>query len=100
MPNPVVTSADGTTLEAYSGPPLTINNELNKLAANASIGRDTAGVHFRSDAIEGMNLGEKVAITMLANYKATYNEIFAGFKIRTFDGRNVIVGQATNQTRF
>ncbi len=70
LPDPVVTSADGTTLEAYSGPPLTINNELNKLAANVSLGRDTAGVHFRSDGIEGMNLGEKVAITMLAKLQS------------------------------
>ena len=68
---------------------LTVDNELNKLAANISIGRDTAGVHWRSDGIEGMNLGEKVAITMLENYKDTYNEVFAGFTIRKFDGTNV-----------
>ena len=30
---------------------------------------------------------------MLANYKATYNEAFKGFKIRTFDGRNIVVGE-------
>lgn len=100
MPNPVIPSADGTTLETYSGPALTINNELNKLAANISLGRDTAGVHWRSDGVEGMKLGEKVAITMLANYKATYNEAFAGFKIRKFDGTNIIVGQQPNRKNF
>ena len=100
LPNPVVSSADGTALETYSGPPLTINNELNKLAANIALGRDTAGVHWRSDGVEGMKLGEKVAITMLANYKTTYNEAFAGFKIRTFDGRNIIVGQQPTKRNF
>ena len=45
------------------------NNELNKLAANIALGRDTAGVHWRSDGVEGIKPGEKVAITMLANYK-------------------------------
>ena len=100
LPNPVVPSADGTTLQTYSGPPLTINNELNKLAANISLGRDTAGVHWRSDGVEGMKLGEKVAITMLANYKDTYNEVFRGFKIRTFDGRNIIVGDQPTRRNF
>ena len=65
LPNPVVPSADGTSLETYSGPPLTINNELDKLASNISLGRDTAGVHWRSDGVEGIKLGEKVAIAML-----------------------------------
>ena len=100
LPDPVVPSADGTTLENYTGSDLTINNELNKLAANISLGRDTAGVHWRSDGIEGMNLGEKVAITMLENYKDTYNEPFAGFKIRTFDGRNIVVGQQPVRQNF
>lgn len=100
LPNPVVASADGTTLEAYSGEDLTINNELNKLAANVSLGRDTAGVHWRSDGVEGMKLGEKVAITMLENYKDTYNEIFAGFKIRKFDGTNIVVGQQPTRQNF
>jgi hypothetical protein len=100
MPNPFISSADGTNLESYSGSALTINNELNKLAANISIGRDTAGVHWRSDGIEGMKLGEKVAITMLENYKDTYNEAFAGFKIRTFDGRNIVVGRQPTRQNF
>ncbi len=100
MPNPVVASADGTSLENYSGDDLTTGNELNKLAANISIGRDTAGVHWRSDGIEGMKLGEKVAITMLENYKDTYNEPFNGFPIRKFDGSVVVVGQQPTRQNF
>ncbi len=100
LPNPVVPSPDGTTLDTYVGPALTISNELNKLAANISIGRDTAGVHWRSDGMEGMLLGEKVAIAMLENYKDTYNEAFGGFKIRKFDGTDVIVGRQPSRRNF
>lgn len=100
LPNPLVPSSDGLSLENYSGASLTVGNELNKLAANISLGRDTAGVHWRSDGIEGMNLGEKVAITMLENYKDTYNEVFHGFPIRKFDGTVVIVGAELTKRTF
>jgi hypothetical protein len=36
-----------------------------KLASNIALGRDTAGVHWRSDGIEGLKLGEAVAIGIL-----------------------------------
>jgi len=49
IPNPVEASSDGFSLTAYTGPSLTVGGELNKLAANVSIGRDIAGVHWRSD---------------------------------------------------
>lgn len=35
-----------------------MGGELNKLAFNMAFGRDTAGVHFRRDEIEGIVLGE------------------------------------------
>jgi thiol-disulfide isomerase/thioredoxin len=57
IPNPVAASSDGLSLLPYSGEPLTIGGELNKLAANISLDRDTADVHWRSDGIEGMKLG-------------------------------------------
>jgi hypothetical protein len=40
------------------GEPLTVGNELDKLAFNLAFGRDTAGVHFRRDELEGILLGE------------------------------------------
>ena len=42
MPSPVVASADGATLDPYSGT-LMVGGELNKLASNIAIGRDAAG---------------------------------------------------------
>ena len=47
IPNPVVPSEDGLSLQPWTGEPLTVGHELNKLACNVAFGRDTAGVHFR-----------------------------------------------------
>jgi hypothetical protein len=58
IPNPVVASDDGLKLVPYTGAPLTVGGELNKLASNISLGRDAGGVHYRSDGIEGLKLGE------------------------------------------
>jgi hypothetical protein len=89
--SPVEASADGLSLSAYAGPPLTVGGELNKLAANVAIGRDTAGVHWRTDGIEGMNLGEAVAIGILQDYSATTNEVFEGFSLTKFDGTTITI---------
>ncbi|MGG1575394.1 vanadium-dependent haloperoxidase [Fictibacillus sp. NRS-1165] len=91
IPNPVAASSDGTSLLPYSGKPLTIGGELNKLAANISLGRNTAGVHWRSDGIEGMKLGEAVAISILRDYSMTYNEKFSGFSFTKFDGTMITI---------
>lgn len=89
--NPVVASPDGLTLCHYLGEPLTVLGELNKLAANIAIGRNAAGVHWRTDAIQGMRLGEQVAIGLLQDYSRTYNENFAGFTLTKFDGTTVTI---------
>jgi hypothetical protein len=89
IPNPVEASADGLSLLPYSGPSLTIGGELNKLAANVALGRDTAGVHWRSDGIEGLKLGEAVVIGLLQDYRATFNEDFCGFSLTKFDGTTI-----------
>lgn len=91
IPNPVIASADGLSLIPYSGPELTVGGELNKLASNISIGRDLAGVHYRSDATSGLTLGETIAIQILQDYKNTYNEDFNGFTLTKFDGTTIII---------
>lgn len=45
IPNPVEESLDGLLLLPYRGPDLAVGGELNKLASNIAVGRDTAGVH-------------------------------------------------------
>ena len=91
IPNPVVASDDGLSLLPYSGPPLTVGGELNKLAANVSLGRDAAGVHWRSDGIEGMKLGEAVALSILRDVATLYHEEFPGFTLTRFDGSTITI---------
>ncbi len=91
IPSPVVPSDDGLTLVAYDGPPLTVGGELNKLAANVSLGREACGVHYRSDGVEGMRLGEEIALSILRDVAATYNEQFPGFSLTRFDGTPVTI---------
>jgi hypothetical protein len=92
IPEPVVASADGLTLVPWKGPALTVGGELDKLASNIALGRDFAGLHWRSDGIEGLRLGEAVAIEVLEEMRLTGNELFSGFSLRRFDGTRVSVG--------
>lgn len=81
---------DGTELEAYTGgDTLTVGGELNKLANNISLGRDIAGVHWRTDGTEGVLLGEKVAISYITELKRTYTDSPQTFIFEGFDGRTV-----------
>ena len=64
---------------------LTVEGELNKLAANISIGRNWAGVHYFTDYIESIRLGEKIAIGILEEQKLTYGENFS-MTVPLFDG--------------
>ncbi|MCM3665078.1 vanadium-dependent haloperoxidase [Mesobacillus subterraneus] len=91
IPNPVEANSDGLSLIPYGDTPLTIGGELNKLASNIALGRDTAGVHWRSDGIEGLKLGETVAIEILKDYSKTYNERFCGFTLTKFDGTTITI---------
>jgi membrane-associated phospholipid phosphatase len=92
LENPVVPDSSGQVLVPYSGTEnLTVGGELNKLASNVALGRNTAGVHWRSDATESLLLGEAVAISILKDQKGCYNEQFNGFTVTKFDGTTVIV---------
>ncbi len=91
LPGAVVATADGLGLKPYSGPPLTVGGELDKLAWNVGMGRNFAGIHWRSDVAAGIDLGERVAVAVLREMKLTGHEIFAGFNLRQFDGQRVIL---------
>ncbi len=91
IPDPVIASADGLSLEPYDGSPLTVGGELNKLAFNIGMGRGWAGVHWRSDVQEGLKLGEAVAIGILTEMRALVNEDFQGFSLTTFDGTSITI---------
>lgn len=102
--NPVIPNAEGNALVPYRGPhhdELTVEGELNKLAANIAIGRNMGGVHWRSDYTESVKLGEQVALYLLRLQSTDYHERHPAsspstgeppfFTLRTFDGRPVRV---------
>ena len=89
FPNPVQVSSDGLSLDRWTGPRLTLGNEIDKLAGNVSYGRSAAGVHYRSDGAQGLLLGETHAIGLLADYSRTYREHFDGFVLRRLDGKKI-----------
>jgi len=70
------------------GVTLNVGGELNKLANNIALGRNMAGVHYRSDDQVSLELGEALAIQILQEMKPTYNE--NGFYTLTkFDGTTI-----------
>jgi len=83
-------SAKGDQLVPYDGisEPLTVEGELNKLASNISIGRNWAGVHYFTDYIESIRLGEAIALGILEEQKLTYGENFS-MTVPLFDGGTV-----------
>jgi hypothetical protein len=68
-----------------------LGGEMNKIAANVSIGRNHAGVHWRSDYTESLLLGEAIAISVMRDQRKTYNETFQGFTFTTFEGTQITV---------
>jgi len=73
--NPVVANAEGTGLKPDHGSDqesLTVGGELNKLAANLSLGCCMAGINWRSDCTRSLQFGEAIAIRILEEQKLTY----------------------------
>ena len=87
--DPVVSSSDGLTLLPAPVVSLTIGGELNKLAFNVPMGRNWGGIHYRSDAMAGILLGEAVAISFLRDQVNCVTENFAGFQFTSFAGHAV-----------
>jgi hypothetical protein len=87
----------GQTIGPYKydelAPKMTIGGELNKLASNVSLGRNFAGVHWRSDHAESLKLGEQVALQLLRETVQTYNERVS-FRVTKFDGTQVVLANS------
>jgi hemolysin activation/secretion protein len=94
IPNPVMASSDGLSLEPYTGADagqLTVNGELNKLGHNVTFAHGIhSGIHWRSDSDTSLLLGEAVALSYLRNKARTYNEPFT-VKLTKFDGTLVTI---------
>lgn len=90
---PVQSSADGQHLVPYQGMDahsgkMTVELELNKLAANIANGRNMAGVHWRSDYTQSMLLGQRIAVDVLYRQSANYSEDYC-FLFNSFGGKPV-----------
>ena len=70
--------------------PLTLQGELDKLAANISIGRDFAGVHYYTDYYESLRLGERIAVGILQEQMLTYREPVS-MRLTSFDGDYLMI---------
>ena len=65
---------------------LTLEGELNKLAANISIARNMAGVHYFSDYYDSLRMGEEIAIGLLEEQALCYPTDRFVLSVPTFDG--------------
>ena len=75
---------------------LTIQGELDKLAANISIGRNMAGVHYYSDYYDSVRMGERIAVGILLEQAPTYGEEMS-CTFKSFDGDLITIsGNAGN----
>ena len=95
VPDCVIPSTDGLSLHPYEGSALTLKGEVEKLAFNIAMGRNFAGIHYRSDASAGIRLGEEVATSVLEDLVNTFNEDFGGFRFTRFDGSVVTIRRIT-----
>jgi hypothetical protein len=93
MTDSVVANSEGTSLLPYMDSGLTVGGEINKLVFNIAIGRNFAGIHYRSDAMAGFRLGEEVAIAKLQDLVNTLTEDFDGFRFTRLDGTPVQVSK-------
>ena len=91
-------NADGSNLVSYSDTDvssMTIVGELNKLASNVALGRNFAGVHYRSDGHCGMLSGEEYAISFLQEkikeFGSKKSGLFNGYDLEKFDGTRVLI---------
>ncbi len=88
-----VPEATGASLVRTTGCDfLTLEGELNKLAANISIGRNMAGVHYYSDYYDALRLGEQIALGILEEQALCYPTDPFVLTVPTFDGDVVRIG--------
>jgi hypothetical protein len=93
MPDCREPSADGLTLKPCEDYFPTIEDEINKLAFNISTARSWGGIHFRSDNIAGLKLGEDVGISVLQDLARTFTEDFKGFSLNRFNGKPIHIAR-------
>jgi hypothetical protein len=94
IPPGAAVATEGAYLDEYTDEDvLTLEGELNKLAANISIGRNMAGVHYFSDYYDSLRMGEEVALGILEEQALTYPTDPFVLSVPTFDGEIRRIGR-------
>lgn len=88
-PNAAGSALQDTTSNAF----LTLEGELNKLAANIAIGRNMAGVHYFSDYYDSLRMGEEIALGILEEQALCYRTDPFLLSVPTFDGEVRRIGR-------
>ncbi len=73
-------------------------NTVILLAVSNIAGRDRAGVHYRSDGVEGIKLGEAIAISILEDAATLYSEA-PGFSFTKCDSGDNLSSVLSGATR-
>ncbi len=85
---------NGASLGSSTAPcPLTLEGELNKLAANIAVGRNMAGVHYFADYYDSLRMGEQIALGVLEEQALCYPTDSFVLSVPTFDGPVVRIGR-------
>jgi hypothetical protein len=98
------TTALGATAESIAEArtaTITVNEELNKPATNVALGHNWAGVHYRSDGVDGLLFGEQVAVRYLQDHLRATDLPFDGYRLEPFFDAypGVAEGAAPNHAR-
>jgi len=95
LPDCVHPTPDGLSLEPCpSSFAPTIGAEVDKLAFNIAMGRNWAGIHYRSDALGGIRLGEEVGLAVLRDLVRCCTEEFEPLTLTRYDGTSVQIARA------
>lgn len=70
--------------------PLTLEGELDKLAANVALARSMAGVNYYTDYFDSLRMGERIAVGMLEEQMLTHQEPVS-VTFNSFDGDRITI---------
>jgi membrane-associated phospholipid phosphatase len=78
-------------IQSAAGTASSVHREIDLLIANYGFSRMMMGIHFRSDIIEGIRLGERAALRHLRVAKAESCEPWGSVTFNLFDGQPVTI---------
>lgn len=78
-----VVAEDGVTFRSH--------DEIRKLGWNFGESREILGIHYRSDIVEGLMLGQRAALMVLREAKCKAAEPWGTVTFKGFDGKPVMV---------